>query len=75
MDARELSEPLKERILTYYRLKYKSGQMWHHESIFRELPYDMQVCAVLLSKQSINQSIYLMSWGATGTQQTRSSVQ
>ena len=24
--------------------------------------------------QSINQSIYLMSWGATGTQQTRSSV-
>jgi len=25
--------------------------------------------------QSINQSIYVMSWGATGTQQTRNSVQ
>ncbi len=29
----------------------------------------------LVPYQSINQSIYLMSWGATGTQQTRSLVQ
>jgi len=43
VDSRELSDAMRDRILTFYRHKYKGGQSWHHDSILRELPYDMQV--------------------------------
>ena len=36
---------------------------------------DLKVCCVSTLNQSTNESMYIMSWGATGTQQTRSSVQ
>ena len=55
-------------ICNLVRLNPQDIKYWRfHVSLFRRLNQSIN--------KSINQSMYSMSWGATGTQQTRSSVQ
>ena len=60
--------PVLDRILCHLL-----WQRWH-QTVFTSLQ-PRESLRYHTVDQSINQSMYLMSWGATGTQQTRSSVQ
>ena len=44
IDAHDVSEAMKQRVLTYFRVKHEHGHHRHDEDVFPELPYNMQVC-------------------------------
>ena len=41
--TRDLPEPLRRRIIEYFKYKYRDGKVQNQEEVMRELPYDMQV--------------------------------
>ena len=42
-DTRDLPESLRQRIIEYFKYKYRDGKVRNQEEVLRELPYDMQV--------------------------------
>ena len=60
------------------QLLYVLKDAYDDNSHYSTFCYQYQACSLncaFYTTMPINQSMYLMSWGATGTQQTRSSVQ
>ena len=61
IDEHDIPKEMRHRIMTFYRHKYRGGQYWHHESILRELPYDMQVILSSLSAIGVHYTTWFPS--------------
>ena len=61
--TRELPEPLRRRIIAYFKYKYRDGKVRDQEAVLRELPYDMQVSLLRLSSLLVWQEAVLLPSG------------
>ena len=46
LHSNDVSDALRDRIMAFYRYKYRNGKILHQEQVMGELPYDMQVHTV-----------------------------
>ena len=46
LHSNDVSNALRERIMAFYRYKYRNGKILLQEQVMGELPYDMQVHSV-----------------------------
>ena len=54
----DLPEALRQRIIAYFKYKYRDGKLRNQEAVLQELPYDMQVSLALVVSYLVAQAMY-----------------